>query len=189
MKTNHQSTIRVLSCLAALAAMAVLPAFAEDKTADNPGQLSSADYKFAKEAARGGMLEVNLGNVASANSHNAAVQQFGQQMVKDHGAAGQKLQAIASQKGATLPAALTEHQQKEVDRLSKLNGPEFDKAYMAYMVRAHKIDEKAFKKAAEDVQDADLRAWAAGTLPMVQQHLKMAQDLDENVKHQLSSNP
>ena len=109
-------------------------------------------------------------------------------MVKDHGQAGQNLQKIATQKEATLPADLSSHQQREVDRLAKLSGPEFDKAYVSAMVKAHKADEKAFRKAADEVQDSDLKGFVAATLPMIQEHLKMAQNLDNSVKNEVSVN-
>ena len=134
------------------------------------------------------MLEVNLGHMAADNSHNPAVQQFGQRMVADHGKAGQNLQQIAATKGASLPAQLTAKQQKEVDRLAQLSGPDFDKAYIGMMVKCHKADEKLFKRASEDAQDPDLKAFAASTLAIVQEHLKMAEDLENTVKHQLSMN-
>ncbi|MGD0815628.1 MAG: DUF4142 domain-containing protein [Verrucomicrobiota bacterium] len=167
--------------------MAIVSSYAAD-TENDHGSLSGSDYKFAKEASCGGMLEVNLGNLAAANSSNTQVQQFGQQMVRDHGKAGQDLGQIATRKGASLPTELPARHQKEVDRLTKLNGPEFDKAYMALMVTAHKADEKAFKKASEEAQDPDLKAFAANTLTMVQDHLKMAEDLEATVKHELSVN-
>jgi putative membrane protein len=187
MKTNH----RKLSVLPALAMLVAQMAFVTAQAADaneNPGQLSAADYKFAKEAACGGMFEVQLGNMAASNSKNNQVQEFGLRMVKDHGKAGQDLTQIASNKGATLPSQLSSRQQREVDRLAKLSGPEFDKAYMSCMVKAHKADEKAFKKASEDVKDPDLKAFAANTLTIVQDHLKMAEDLEQSVKNQLSLN-
>jgi putative membrane protein len=189
MKSNYCSKRRVLPWVALLVAQAVfVSAFAAD-TSENKGQLSSSDYRFAKEAARGGMFEVQLGNIAASNSRNASVQQFGQKMVADHGKAGQELSQIATRKGATLPSDLSAKEQREVDRLQKLNGAEFDKAYMASMVRAHKADEKAFKKASEEVQDPDLKAFAANTLMIVQSHLKMAEDLENSVKSELSQNP
>jgi putative membrane protein len=188
MNTHYLKSFRLLPCLVMLAAQtAFMSAYAADTT-ENRGQLSASDYKFAKEAATGGLFEVNLGNMAAANSRNTAVQQFGQHMVKDHGQAGQNLQQIATQKGATLPSQLTSRQQKEVDRLAKLSGPEFDKAYVACMVRAHKADEKAFKKASEDAEDSDLKNFAATTLTMVQEHLKMAQDLENSIKGEVSVN-
>lgn len=183
MNTQYRKTSRAVSCLAALLLQgALLSTYAGD-AAENRGQLSAADYKFAKAAACGGMTEVNLGRIAAEKSANVAVQQFGQHMVMDHGKAGQDLQALAARKGATLPSEPSAAQQKEIDRLNKLSGAAFDKAYVALMVKDHKADEKEFKKAAANVQDPDLRAFAATTLTVVQGHLKMAEDLEQGVKH------
>jgi putative membrane protein len=154
---------------------------------ENRGQLSAADYKFAIAAARGGTLEVTLGNLAQ-KSNEQAVKQFGQRMVDDHGKAGKQLTEIATQKGATLPPGISDEQQKEVDRLSLLTGPDFDRAYVAFMVRAHKTDLKDFQRAAQDVQDADLRTFATNMVPTIQEHLSMAEALDENLKSGMSSN-
>jgi putative membrane protein len=189
MKTNYCTKRRILPWVALLLAQAVwVSAYAAD-TDENRGQLSAADYKFAREAARGGIYEVNLGNMAAVNSRNSAVQQFGQRMARDHGKAGQDLAQIVSRKGGSLPSDPSSKQQREVDRLQKLSGHEFDRAYMAEMVRCHKADEKAFKKASEEVQDPDLKSFAATTLTTVRDHLKMAQELDENVGRELSQNP
>jgi putative membrane protein len=170
-----------------VAQAAVISAYAADSD-ENRGQLSTGDYKFAREAATGGTFEVTLGNEAATKSSNTAVQQFGQHMVQDHGKAGQDLAQIASRKGAAWPSELPARKQKEVDRLSRLSGPDFDKAYMSCMVKAHKADEKLFKRASENAQDPDLKVFAANTLVIVQDHLKMAEDLDANLKHQMSSN-
>jgi putative membrane protein len=188
MKTNYHKTLRLLPCLAMMIAQTALVSTYAADTDENRGELSAADYKFARAAACGGMLEVNLGNMAVANSKNTGVQQFGQRMVKDHGRAGQDLQQIASRKGASLPTQVTARQQKEVDRLAQLSGPEFDKAYMAFMVKCHKADEKDFQQASEEAQDPDLKAFATTTLTMVQDHLKMAEELDQNIKHEISMN-
>ena len=191
MSSNYFKT-----CRASLAAMTLsLAAFlvglwasAADVT-ENHGQLSENDYKFAKAAASGGILEVNLGKIAVGKSTNTDVQQFAQRMVTDHGKAGQNLAEIATHKGATLPSEPTSVQQKEFDVVSKLSGSEFDKAYIAFMVRAHKADEKEFKKASDTADDADLKAFDSTTLTMVEDHLRMAMDLDEGLKHKMSMNP
>ena len=90
-------------------------------------------------------------------------------MVTDHGKAGQALAQIASRKGAMLPAQPTAAQQKEISRLAKLSGYEFDKAYVALMVKDHKADAKEFKRASENVPDLDLKAFAASTLLIVEE--------------------
>ena len=174
--------------LALIAAQAILmptPAAAAD---ENQGRLSAADYKFAQEAARGGTMEANLGKIAAQRSSNPAVQQFGHRMVTDHGQAGQELAQIAASKGALLPVELKPGQQREMDRLARLSGPVFDQAYMKLMVRDHKEDVKEFKRASEDAQDPDLKAFAAKTLTVIQEHLTMAEDLDKDIRHEISAN-
>ena len=186
MKIHYYKTFRVLPCAALIIAQAAqVSAYASDTT-ENRGQLSAADYKFARAAACGGAMEVSLGKLAAEKSANVAVQQFGQRMVTDHGKAGQELEQIASRKGATLPTQPSAWHQKEIDRLGKLSGAEFDKTYVNLMVRDHKADEKEFKRASEHVQDPELKAFAASTLTVVQDHLKMAEDLASTIKHEVT---
>jgi putative membrane protein len=189
------STIKRPSVLATLALGLGLLAIAQytlvsARSADaseNRGQLSAADYKFATAVAHGGALEVTLGNLAQ-KSTTQAVKQFGQRMVDDHGKAGKQLTDLAAQKGVTLPVGISDEQQKEVDRLGLLTGFEFDRAYIAFMFRAHRADLKEFKHAAQEVQDADLKAFAANMVPAVQEHLSMAESLDESLKSGMSVN-
>jgi putative membrane protein len=186
MNTNYRNRCLVLSCLVlGFAQAAPVSVFAAEAN-EIRGQLSAADYKFAKAAASGGMMEVSLGKLAADKSLNPAVRQFGQRMVTDHGKVGQDLAKIASSKGASLPSEPTAVQQKETERLVKLTGPEFDKAYVTLMVRDHKADQKEFKRASEDTQDPELKAFAATTLTVIQDHLKIAEDLAESLKHEVS---
>jgi putative membrane protein len=192
MKTSMIKRPSVLARLAlsvgllAMAQYSLVSARSADASGDQ-GQLSAADHKFAATAARGSTLEVTLGNLAQ-KSTTEAVKQFGQRMIDDHGKAGKQLTDIAVKKGATVPAGISDEQQKEVDHLSLLTGSQFDRAYVAFMVRAHKADLKAFKSAAQEVQDTDLKAFAANMVPIIQEHLSMAESLDENLKSGLSLN-
>lgn len=186
MKTNCKK-LGLLPIVAMMMAASTFAVWAADKN-ENAGSFSSSDYKLVKNAACDGMMEVKLGNIAASNSKNNAVQQFGLRMVNDHGKAGQQLAQIASNKGATLPSDVTAHQQREIDKMAKLSGRDFDKDYISAMVRDHKSAERLFKKGSEEAEDPDLRAWFANTLPTIQEHLRMAQDLDRTVKNELSMN-
>ncbi len=192
MKINMIKPTRTLARLAlgvgllAMAQFTLVTARSADASG-TPGQFSAADYKFAAAAAQGGTLEVTLGNLAQ-KSTTPAVKQFGQRMVDDHGKAGKQLNDLAAKKGATLPAGITDEQQKEVDHLGLLSGSQFDRAYVAFMVRDHRADLKEFKRAAQEVEDPDLRAFAAKMVPIIQEHLAMAESLDENLKSGLSLN-
>src|SRR4051812_13961336 len=64
------------------------------------GQLSSKDYKFAVEAAQGGMSEVQMGELAKQKATNPQVKSFADKMVTDHNKANDELKQIISHKGA-----------------------------------------------------------------------------------------
>jgi putative membrane protein len=157
--------------LAALAGLLVLtPALAAT------GALHSYDKKFAWNAAVGGMEEVQLGQLAVQKASNPDVKSFGQRMVDDHSKANDKLKALASQKGVTLPTTLPAAEKKDVDKLSKLSGSAFDHEYMSMMVKDHKKDVSEFEKETKQARDSDLKSFAQSTLPTLRDHLKMAED-------------
>ena len=137
---------------------------------------------FAVKAANGGMLEVELGRLAQEKAQNPDVKAFGAMMVDDHQKANQELKDLAAQKNITLPTTLGEDAQKHVDELRQLSGAEFDKKYIDMMVEDHEEDVKLFKEAADDADDADVKAFAAKTLPTLQKHLERVTTLDKNME-------
>ena len=145
------------------------------------GQDKKADQVFASQSAIAGMAEVELGKMATEKGSHARVKQFGQMMVADHTKAGDELKGIAKSKGMTLPSSLDPMHQATRDRLAKLSGAEFDRAYMDAMVTGHQTVEKNMLTEAESGADPQLKAFAAKALPTVQNHLKMAQDIQKEV--------
>jgi len=146
------------------------------------GGLASSDRKFVTEAAHGGMAEVELGKMAAEKGGSDAVKQFGQRMADDHGKASDELRQFAQQKGITLPTDLDSKHKQLRDRLAKLNGADFDRAYANEMVKDHKKDVADFKREARGAKDPDLKSWAGKTLPTLEDHLKQAQDMQAQVK-------
>lgn len=140
-------------------------------------KVSSADSKFIKEAAGGGMEEVQLGQLAAQKATDPDVKNFGQKMVDDHSKANDQLKQLASQKGVTVASALPASKQKDVNKLSKLSGAAFDKTYVKMMVDDHKKDVAEFKKESKSAKDSDLKGWASSTLPTLEDHLKMITDI------------
>jgi putative membrane protein len=140
------------------------------------------DSEFAVAAADGGMLEVQLGELAQTNGASADVKKFGETMVKDHSKANEELKALAQQKNITLPMSLSDDKQKKYDDLSKKKGADFDKAYASYMVDDHKEDISEFEEAAKDAKDPEVKSWAAGKVPTLKHHLEMAEALKDAKK-------
>jgi putative membrane protein len=141
------------------------------------GTLSPAGKLFIKDAASVGMMEIQLGRVAQDNGNLPEVKSFGDRMVLEHSHAGQELNAIAAQRNLVLPVQLERKHILMIARLSKLAGMEFDRKYMQTMVKNHLNSIALFKKALKKVKDPDLRAWTAATLPVLQEHLQMAQEV------------
>lgn len=136
--------------------------------------LSSADKDFMNRAAQGGAEEVSLGQLAQQNGQSDAVKSFGERMVTDHKAAGDKLAQLAEKKGVNLDDSVSTDAQKEHDTLAKKKGAEFDRAYMALMMKDHQNDVKDFQKEADSGQDPDVKSFASSTLPTLQDHLNLA---------------
>ena len=152
---------------------------ASDKTMSSAK--AGTDEHFVKEAATGGMAEVQLGKLAADKASNADVKKFGQKMADDHGKANDELKTLAQNKNITLPTALDAKAKATVDRLSKLNGEAFDRAYMQEMLKDHRKDVSEFRTQAKSGKDADIKAWASKTLPTLEEHLKMAEDTSHSV--------
>ncbi|MFN7913791.1 MAG: DUF4142 domain-containing protein [Vicinamibacterales bacterium] len=136
---------------------------------------TNPDHDFILEAAMGGMAEVELGQLATEKAQSDQVKQFAQRMVTDHGKANDELKSLVSSKNINLPTDSGAHHKAIKDRLSKLSGAAFDRAYMQEMVTDHRKDVNAFKKESTSGKDPDVKAWAAKTLPTLQEHLQVAQ--------------
>ncbi len=147
------------------------------------GQLSERDYKFAEKAAEGGAMEVQMGELAQQKGGSQQVRDFGQRMVTDHSRADNELKQLVNQKGAILPTRVSHAEHSTMKHLQNLSGTDFDKAYSKDMVKDHSKDVKEFEKEAAQVTDPDLRAWAQKTLPVLQEHLQLAQQMEATVKN------
>jgi putative membrane protein len=143
---------------------------------------SSSDRTFMQKAAQGGMAEVELGKLAEENAQSQAVKDFGKRMVDDHSKAGDELKQVASQQGVTLPADLSAKDNATKHGLSQLHGDAFDKAYMNDMVSDHRQDIAEFKHESTAGRDPQVKQWATQTLPTLEEHLKMAEQVDAKVK-------
>jgi putative membrane protein len=141
-----------------------------------------SDTTFASKASISGVAEVALGKMAASKGTDSKIKDFGKMMVMDHGKANAELMSIAKTKNIMLPAALdTEHQAKS-DSLSKLTGKDFDKGYVQVMIEGHKKTLALMQTEASNGKDAELKAFAAKTAPIVQMHLTEITKIQSGLK-------
>ena len=139
--------------------------------------MAQDDKTFVMNAAVGGMAEVELGKLAVQKGSSESVKSFGQKMVDDHSKANDDLKSVASKQKIDIPVSLDSKHQATVDRLSKLSGAAFDRAYIHEMVTDHDKDVAEFKKESQSGQDAAVKDFAARTLPTLQEHQRMIHDI------------
>jgi putative membrane protein len=192
MPPRQNSRLSILSLalgfgmFAAAAGASAQPAAASSpagmKAGNAAASVPAADKSWAQKAAVGGMAEVDMGKLAQQKAANDQVKQFGSHMAEDHVKANNELKQIASSKGLALPTELDATHKSKMAKLEKLSGAQFDHAYMSEMVADHKKDVAEFRKQSTSGKDSDLKAFAAKTLPTLEDHLKMAQSTDAAVK-------
>jgi putative membrane protein len=138
------------------------------------GMLGSTDRQFVMKAAMSDMAEIELGRLAVAQGASDSVKQFGQRMVDDHTRTSQQLMQIVSTAGVTPPSALDPKHRAVVAKMSRLSGAEFDRAYAKQMVKNHQEAVSLFQRESARGTHSELKAFAAATLPALQEHLSMS---------------
>ena len=137
----------------------------------------SPDESFFKNAAEGGIAEVDAGTLAQSKGGSQAVKDFGAMMVKDHSAANDKLKSLASSENVSLPSNAGVAKMATKAKLEALTGDSFDKAYIKNQITAHRQTVALFHKEITSGQDAQAKAFAKETLPTVRAHLKKIQQI------------
>lgn len=159
---------KLLAMIALVAPLAAAPlAFG----ADDP------DASFYKKAAEAGIAEVDAGNQAQQKATMQSVKDFGAMMVKDHTAANDQLKSLAASKNISLPTTPSVSQMAEKGKLDVLTGDTYDKSYIRGQIKDHREVIALFKKEIASGKDADAKAFAQQTLPVLEKHLKAAREI------------
>jgi putative membrane protein len=145
------------------------------------GKVARGDRKFIDDAANSGMFEVQVAQLAASKASDPNVKSFAGMLVDQHTAANNELVKIANARGVELPAAPRRALRRDIDKLGKKNGDEFDRDFVRDVgIKAHEKDIKMFQKASKDVKDPELKAFVDKTLPHLQEHLAAAEKLPQS---------
>jgi putative membrane protein len=170
---------RILACAAVLTAFP-WTASAADETKTDPSDKAASSAEFVTKATQGGLYEVKSSEFATQQGGSAEVKKFAEMMIADHTKANKELAAAAASKGLKVPEGVSPEQADLLKQLETLKGAEFDAEYVKQQVAAHEKAVALFKAQAKSGQDADLKAWAAKTLPTLEGHLKHVKELGSN---------
>ncbi|MBD0333793.1 MAG: DUF4142 domain-containing protein [Chitinophagaceae bacterium] len=143
-------------------------------TLNNPAAttdtLSKMDKDFVMKAARGGMMEVEAGNIALQNSTNERIKNLAQMIVNDHTKANQELTGIVRGQNATVPDNLDKKDRDHLEAMRNMKGKTFDQHYVQMMANDHQKDISLFENAARNAKNPQVKAFAEKTLPTLRLH-------------------
>jgi len=164
-------------------AWSLAPAADQSQTGTSTSQskLDHKDQKFIEKAAQDGMAEVELGRLAQTKASNDQVKQFAQHMEQDHSQANDELKRIAQAKGVMIPTSTDHSHMNKMEKMQKESGADFDKQYMAEMVKDHEKDLRFFREEAQNAKDPELKTFAQKTAQKINEHLNMARQIAAQV--------
>lgn len=163
------------ACLMALVAAA--PAMAQS----GPKTLQQPDQDFLVKASEGNISEIKLGQLAMHKANNPQIKQFAQRMIDDHTKAQQQLVKDTEASNIIDPDHMTKDAAGLYDKLNQEAGADFDKDYMSAMVNDHQDDVNTFQDEIKNGKNEQLKAYAQNTLPVLQQHLQSAKQINQQV--------
>jgi putative membrane protein len=147
------------------------------------GQFNAQDTMFLTKAAKDGMREVHMGQMAVQQGQSAEVKKLGNMIVTDHTKANNQLMEIASKRGIKPD---TRH---KMDKMSKRDMENFDQAWLGMMINDHQVDIASYQRQAQNGNDPELRNFAKKTLPVLQKHLKAVQAAQKKMGSTMTAPP
>jgi putative membrane protein len=160
-----------------LVAAAFMLAASSAAQAQDATKMSTQDRTFTTQALAGNMLEVEIGRMAQQHAASEQLKTLGRRLADDHGKANQQLIVIAQKNGIAPPTKMPAKEQATLDKIAGLNGQAFDNTVLGMLADDHKTDIKVYEKEIAQGQNAEIKSYAMQTLPTLQQHLQLVEDM------------
>ena len=140
------------------------------------------DAQFVTNASKASLFEIKLGELSIAKAFSDSVKILGRQIIVDHTKANDDLKTMAVSRNITLATELDAEAQMHWNELSAKSGADFDKTFVDMMISCHQKDISLFKEETNSGSDKEVKSWAAITLPVLEHHLLMSQDLSVDIR-------
>lgn len=156
--------------------MLVMAFVCQASFAQSAATADSVTINFITNATVANMKEIATGKLAEKKAKDALVKAFGAKMIDHHTMATKQMAELVKTKKIEVtkpPVAMTTPD----SMLANSSGAEFDRMYTTMMIADHKKTIALFETASAKLTDADLKAFAIKTLPMLKQHLAEVQGI------------
>ncbi|WP_426058593.1 DUF4142 domain-containing protein [Hymenobacter sp. B1770] len=147
------------------------------------GKLDPFAYIFLPLAGCAGIMEVELGKIASQRATKPTVRAYANQMVQQHTDINDEYRSLMRRKGLVPPDTMMREQRLKVDSLNNISDAELDRRYITMMVNDHGMAVKLFDMAYDSAQDAEYREWLGRMRRIVRVHHQHALALRKGAEH------
>ncbi|MBA2614064.1 MAG: DUF4142 domain-containing protein [Bacteroidetes bacterium] len=186
------NSLKKITCITALGILTVLnTACSDNKDSKEIAEQANEEKFDGKEekavdhlvdAYSGNMYEIKAAENACMNAATPEVKKLAMMMMEAHGKMNVEIEKLATSKSVTLPLNLTEDQRKDIEQLNEKTGMDYDKAYVSKMKDKHEDALKMLEGVSEKCDDAEIKAWAQKSAPVVGSHLEMVKTTQDNIK-------
>jgi putative membrane protein len=137
---------------------------------------------FATKVAASNAFAIQSSQLAGDRAERGEVKSFAKQMIDDHTKVGQDFKLAVQAANMSAPPEDPDAQQKaEIEKLQNARGRSFDQAYVSAQRQAHEEAVSLFRAYTRNGAAGPLKEFAQKTLPTLEQHLKMIQDVSQQI--------
>jgi putative membrane protein len=172
--------MRAAVLLAAVPLLIATPVIAQQGSS----AIGQSDQEFLDFAAKVNQSEIQGGLAAEKKAEAPAVRAFARLMVMDHMELESQLAGVATENGIELPNGPSEQAKREMADLQSASGSKFDTTYMQDMIQGHEHAVQRFRSEQGQAQAPQVKAVVAATLPILEQHLALAQAVQSEIQNQ-----
>jgi putative membrane protein len=133
---------------------------------------------YVAKAGASDLYEIQSSQLAQQKASSDAVRTFAQMMIEHHTATTQQVTAAARSAGLNPPPPTLEPKQRAMlDQLNRLEGTEFDAAYLRQQRTAHEEALALHSNYAKSGDHQALRDTATKAVPIIQRHIQQLQSM------------
>jgi len=139
--------------------------------------------EFAQELKSAGQFEIESSVLALQRTKDEAIRQFAQKMIHDHTEAAGKLTETLKQANLPEPAYGQDAEHKDLFNTLFVaeQEPQFVAQYVQDQIQGHEKVVALIEAYLKDGDNEALKQYASTILPMIKEHLKLAEGLRPNV--------
>jgi putative membrane protein len=135
---------------------------------------------FIRDAVQSNLAKIELGKLAQENAQSAEVKSYGQTLVTEHSTSNEQALKVAKQIGINAPTELNVSQKSAYDKIAKLSGRAFERAFVNAIIMDYKTNVMRFKNEAKKKNDP-VADFANQTLPLLKKNLEAAEKLKSDI--------